>query len=355
MPINKNRWQVWFIHKGHLILSILSAHSKYPANKICSKLFISVMLFAAIIINIQCTSNALFLFPAEMPANGVSSGKVVLKKGLFNRGDSFLDDYTACGLFKVLKVDDNFQETVLYIKACHTSGKFTFRTKNNHQAEMSFTLPSGDADSDGFPDIAELDSPADREVFARWFVRIAEAQFLKRNSSWNSRERDCAGLIRYCFREALKIHDDEWFKKSGIPYEKNIPDVAKFNYPNIPLLGDAVFKISAGNFDDKKSFSSFADAGVLLQYNFKYIGRLMDDAKVGDVLFFFDENNFKYPYHTMIISEISSSQKFSVIYHTGDNDIIKRVRADYLNSSSKFNTSSNNKYFLGIFRFHIID
>ena len=70
-----------------------------------------------------------------------------------------------------------------------------------------------DIDEDGIPDAAELHSFDDRQNFRRWFAAIAEMQFYRLNPLWTEEQRDCAGLVRFACREALRRHDRIWFQE----------------------------------------------------------------------------------------------------------------------------------------------
>src|SRR5436309_2786393 len=76
-----------------------------------------------------------------------------------------------------------------------------------------------DSDSDGIPDREELRSFGDRESFRKWFTSIAEEQFYDASREWNADQRDCAGLVRFALREALRAHDRAWFLRMGERYE----------------------------------------------------------------------------------------------------------------------------------------
>ncbi len=131
-----------------------------------------------------------------------------------------------------------------------------------------------DADGDGYPDAAELTSEEDRRSFARWFASIAESQYYRTDPGWRPEDRDCAGLIRFAGREALKRHTDEWFRRRSYLTDANIPDVKKFNYPDIPLLGERMFRIAPGAFQPKDTasgsaaFGAFAEARLLKDHTF---------------------------------------------------------------------------------------
>lgn len=79
-------------------------------------------------------------------------------------------------------------------------------------------LPA-DLDHDGLPDAIELHTFNDRENFRRWFTWIAEMQFYKLSDEWNTEQRDCAGLARFAWREALRTHDRAWGQRMGEDYQ----------------------------------------------------------------------------------------------------------------------------------------
>src|SRR5215207_10297357 len=85
---------------------------------------------------------------------------------------------------------------------------------------------NADLDHDGLPDIAELRTFNDRENFRRWFTWVAEMQFYNLSDQWNVEQRDCAGLVRFAWREALRPHDRPWFQRMGENYDTVAPDLA---------------------------------------------------------------------------------------------------------------------------------
>src|SRR5688572_3535717 len=85
--------------------------------------------------------------------------------------------------------------------------------------------PDADLDHDGIPDIAELRTFNERENFRRWFTWIAEMQFYKLSDEWNEEQRDCAGLVRFAWRESLRTHDRSWYQRMGESYDPIAADV----------------------------------------------------------------------------------------------------------------------------------
>lgn len=291
-------------------------------------------------------SSSVLVFPADGVSGGVVNGDL---KGKNNGVRGPFGDIESI----VITAHENDGQTErVFFKSSGKPGRVRFATDDGVNLNLTFYKSSYDSDGDGFPDESELVTEGDRAAFRGWFVRIAESQFLKKNPSWNANERDCAGLIRYAYREALKKHDDRWLARSGIVVDKNLPDVTRFNYPAVPLLGEKIFKIKKGSADDASCFGSFADAGVLLSYNTVFVSRKMADARAGDILFFHLESA-ESPYHSMIISEVKDDP--IVVYHTGKDDVVKRVPLSYLKDSGPFEIIESNSRFLGIYRFKILE
>src|SRR5882724_7317988 len=141
----------------------------------------------------------------------------------------------------------------------NTSKPSTIRPVSLNTAESKLL----DADNDGIPDAAELNTYAEQERFRRSFTLIAEMQFYRLSDQWNAEQRDCAGLVRFAWREALRRHDRLWFQKMGPGYEAIAPDVSSSDTES-RLLGDKLFRTDFGRFDSRDltngTFSEFADA-----------------------------------------------------------------------------------------------
>ena len=220
-----------------------------------------------------------------------------------------------------------------------TSSRASAGTSSNTKPDLEAN--SRDEDNDGFPDAAELASFADRESFKRWFTRIAEMQFYHLNEGWNPDQRDCSGLVRFAWREALRRHDRLWFQKMGAGYESVAPDVSIADKES-RVLGDKLFRTDFGRFESgdiaNGTFSEFADARTLKTFNTVFISRDRRQARPGDLLFYYQPWVKKYPYHVMIFigdfSLASNGAADWVVYHTGasptDAGTVKKVELSVL-------------------------
>ena len=138
-------------------------------------------------------------------------------------------------------------------------------------------------DHDGLPDISELRSFNDRENFRRWFTWIAEMQFYKMDDEWNPEQRDCAGLVRFAWREALRTHDRSWFQRMDEDYRSVAPDVSV--KLGAEPLGEKLFRTAPGNYRSNDvaagKFSEFADAQTLKFFNATFVSRDREEAEAG--------------------------------------------------------------------------
>lgn len=223
-----------------------------------------------------------------------------------------------------------------------------------------------DLDHDGLPDSAELRTFNDRENFRRWFTWIAEMQFYNLSDEWNAAQRDCAGLVRFAFREALRQHDRPWFQRMGENYNPVAPDLS----PKIAAtLNGKLFRTASGAYTPTDvadgRFSEFADAQTLKTFNVDFIGRDRTQAKPGDLLFFHQPWVQKYPFHVMVFlgePRVASEGTHDwVVYHTGaspnDAGNVKKVRLAVLDQhpDKRWRPVSINPNFLGFYRLKILD
>jgi len=224
-----------------------------------------------------------------------------------------------------------------------------------------------DIDNDGIPDAAELRSFRDRENFKRAFTRIAEMQFYRISDQWNAEQRDCAGLVRFAWREALRPHNRGWFQKMGPGYE-DLADMSTNHIDRGPL-GEKLFRTDFGAYKTtdlaEAKFSEFADARTLKNFNSRFISRDRQFAEPGDLLFYHQPWVQKFPYHVMIFvgeSRIATTETRGwVVYHTGassvDEGMVKKVELSILDQhpNKRWRPVESNPNFLGFYRLKILE
>ncbi|HEX8336088.1 MAG TPA: DUF1175 family protein [Pyrinomonadaceae bacterium] len=225
-----------------------------------------------------------------------------------------------------------------------------------------------DSDSDGIPDPLELRAYGDRESFRGWFTAIAEAQFYETSREWNESQRDCAGLVRFAWREALRRHDRAWLLRMGEGYDPVAPDVRAYTLERSPA-GEKLFRTAAGPFDEADlsdgTFAEFADARTLKEFNSRFVGRDPARAAAGDLLFFHQPGVQQYPYHVMLFLGRARADSGGaadwLVYHTGsaaaDAGEVRKVRLSVLarHPDPRWRPVAGNKNFLGFYRLKILD
>lgn len=235
-------------------------------------------------------------------------------------------------------------------------------------APSSSVVVWADSDDDGIPDAVELRSTDDRDNFRRWFAHIAEMQFYKLSGAWNEDQRDCAGFVRFAWREALRGHDRIWFQQMGEGYEAVAPDVKAYDLKR-SLLGEKLFRADFGSFQESdlanNKFSEFADARTLKNHNAMFISRDRRQVERGALLFFHQPWVQKFPYHVMIfIGDARHNGEGAddwVVYHTGsspnDKGEVKKVRLAILrrHPDRRWRPVANNPNFIGYYRLKILD
>lgn len=226
---------------------------------------------------------------------------------------------------------------------------------------------AADLDHDGLPDLAEMRTFNDRESFRRWFTWIAEMQFYKLSDEWNPDQRDCAGLVRFAWREALRGHDRGWYQRMGEGYDPIAPDVT--SSLEAEPLREKLFRIAPGVYLSSDvaegRFSEFADAHNLKLFNSYFVSRDRQRASPGDLLFFHQPWVQKYPFHVMIFlgepRVANEGARDWVVYHTGaspeDAGAVKKVRLAVLDQhpNKRWRPIQSNPNFLGFYRLRILN
>jgi uncharacterized protein len=233
------------------------------------------------------------------------------------------------------------------------------------EATLRTTLDVSDSVGDGTPDFLRLHDAADRAAFRRWFTLLAESQYYRQQPLGEI--DDCAALLRYAYREALRQHDSAWAKAVVLPAAPSASDIRQYQYPYTPL-GAELFRIRDGSFASSDlsngAFAQFADAKTPWRYNSYFVGRDVARARPGDLLFFRQEGQ-SLSFHAMIYlgpsqPEGESSREPLVVYHTGPvgkspGEIRRPTLAQLLNfPDPRWRPVPSNPSFLGVYRWNIL-
>ncbi len=219
-----------------------------------------------------------------------------------------------------------------------------------------------DRDRDGFPDVAELRTEEERAAFRNRFVAVARSQRPEPDVGWHPDQQDCAGLVRFAYRQALRT---DISPKAGLYLQTEGPagwGRIAFAFPDIPYLGDRPFRVRDGAFSDEEDrdtvFDPFANAQHLLFHNTDPLGKNVTAAESGDLLFFFHPENQDQPYHVMIF--FRRQNEGWLVYHTGT-DVsspgrLKEIPVTRLEEhpDSSWHPRATNENFLGYYRFKIL-
>ena len=236
------------------------------------------------------------------------------------------------------------------------------------------TLQWTDRFGDGTPGFLRLTDPADQAAFRRWFTLIAAYQAIRPKSEVPPEITDCASLLRYAYREALKRHDASWFYATGIEVAAPPGEIRAWSYPHTPL-GTALFRVRPGPFqpDDinNGAFAQFADAKTLVERNAFFVSRDVQAALPADLLFYrqFGQSS---PWHSMIVTQVGAQAQ--VVYDTGPDhsprgqkpargdpdhsqpgELRRVLLADLLNHPQpQWRPLPSNPNFLGVYRWNIL-
>jgi len=224
--------------------------------------------------------------------------------------------------------------------------------------------PWTDRFADGTPDFLRLTDPADQAAFRQWFTAIADYQAIRPHADVPPEITDCASLLRYAYREALKRHDDTWFAATGVEVPAMPGEIRAWRYPDTPL-GASLFRVRPGSFTppdaSNGAFAQFADARTLVERNAHFVTRDVRQAQPGDLLFYrqFEQSS---PWHSMIVTRIAGQP--AVVYDTGPlgrdahgqpGEIRRVTLAELLDHPQpQWRPLPANPNFLGVYRWNIL-
>jgi len=195
-----------------------------------------------------------------------------------------------------------------------------------------------------------LREQGDREAFRAWFVEILEQQLDGLSPLWEPAQRDCAGLLRFAFREAWGPHTEAWRDRVGF---HGSPAASE---PSLALGGPW-----RRAFPTPEGWQPFAKGAYLRRLACEPLGRELAEARPGDLIFFARGGAHATPDHAMAFVRPDVDGQPMLIYHTGPEGSggageVRRVRLDELNHhpDPEFRPLPENPSFLGVFRWKIL-
>ena len=231
--------------------------------------------------------------------------------------------------------------------------------------QLTEELDDQDSAGDGTPDFLRLDSEHDEQTFRRWFTSLAEAQYFQAPAARPSEINDCAALIRYAYREALRVHDAAWANSIQLSMVPALGSLDKYHYPFTPL-GASLFRARPLSFQaadlTNGAFLQFADARSLWRFNTHFVSRDLSAALPGDLVFFRQVSDH-ITFHSMIYlgqSQWRPDGRSYLVYHTGpdgaDPGQIRRLTVEELERflQPEWRPLIANPNFLGVARWNIL-
>lgn len=239
-----------------------------------------------------------------------------------------------------------------------------------HHAAMAARVEQvdlGDWYEDGTPNFLRLRSAQDRDAFREWFTLLAEFQVVQQSRHRLPDEiTDCSSLLRYAYREALRRHDINWVHDRGVDGLVLPPSVAAYQFPNTPSASN-LFRTRSGGFTPADltdgTYAEFADAEALRLFNTHLVGRGLEQARPGDLIFFRQLEQHS-PFHSMLYvgaSRIDTHEREPLlVYHTGPDGKrpgeVRRVLVTELmrHPDARWRPVPGNPNFLGVYRWNIL-
>ena len=306
------------------------------------------------------------LAPFQLTADGYDSATLTIDESSPVAPGIAIEPAHAASVHDVLATDRGWQAQIrVGVTPAIVAVWVAIPGKPPARVPLLTNLDTRDSAGDGTPDFLRLEDPDDQLAFRRWFTFLAETQYFQPAERRPVEIVDCAALIRYAYREALRVHDGNWATDAHLPVLPGIPSAAKYQYPYSPLGAD-LFRVKPGGFQppdlSNGSFAQFADAKTLQLRNTHFVTRDADRAQPGDLLFYRQESDHM-PFHSMIYlgpSQIRKDANRYLVYHTGpDADDAGEIRRPTLDELRHFPEPDwrplpDNPRFLGVYRWNIL-
>ncbi|HJV48330.1 MAG TPA: DUF1175 family protein [Geothrix sp.] len=229
-----------------------------------------------------------------------------------------------------------------------TSGPATITVRAWPAFRQSLSVPASGASLR-----VALSEEGDREAFRTWFVALLEQQLEAPSPAWEAAQRDCAGLLRFAFREALVPHTETWREHvaftTGAPGQDPSPGFARD---------------WRGGFPTPEGPQPFAKGAYLRRLSCVSLGRDLQLARPGDLIFFARGGARAQPDHVMAFVRPDVDGAPVLLYHTGPEGSgatslpgeVRRVRLDDLlhHPDPDFRPLPENPAFLGLYRWRLL-
>jgi uncharacterized protein len=241
--------------------------------------------------------------------------------------------------------------------------------RGNNQPPQIF-VPGQDATSDMPPEVADYKqklkttaepddqelgflSPSDEKALREAVTRLALLQARKLSPRWEGGQRDCSGLVRFAYREALEVRTIKSQQQLGVPAALHLPTVSELSrkaFPQYPRIWQVGLE-----YDGTPRYGPFADSETLIGFNFRKKTRDLGLARNGDLLVFQKAPEDDQPYHLMIFVEDHPDNL--VVYHNGargDEAQVRVVRVSDLMESpdAVWVPRQENPHFLGVYEWN---
>ncbi len=194
-------------------------------------------------------------------------------------------------------------------------------------------------------------SPQDEAVLRSSVINVALAQGNRLSPRWEPQQRDCAGLVRFAFREALAPRTEKQYQRNAFPQQLALLPVSDFSrryFTHYPKIWNTGYdRVGA------RRYSEFADAETLVGYNFRLKTRESRQARQGDLLVFRKSLEAEEPYHLMLVAN-DHQRPGLVVYHNGAEGqagAVRIVKLSELDDSadSTWIPRADNPAFLGVY------